>query len=115
MADCHSAPRALFLFQDSEPEPDFKVCSGLLPSHLKGQAYPYSEDGRMPETQKTAWRPRNGSNRRPSREHATSDCGLQKLGTVEAWATVYKLNFPKQYGKLDLYKCRQMFLLILVF
>ena len=115
MADCHSEPRALFLFQDSEPEPDFKVCSGILPSHLMGQPCPYSEDGRMPETHKTAWIPRSGSSRKALKDQAFSGCGLQNLGMVNEWGRVHNLNYPKQFGMFDLYKCRQMFLLILIF
>jgi hypothetical protein len=68
----------------------------------------------MPETHKKAWIPRNGSIRSASEEHAFSGCGLQNLGTVKEWGTVHKLNYPKQFAKFDLYKCRQMFLLIII-
>jgi len=114
MADCHSEPRALFLFQDSDPEPDYRVCSGHIPSHLEGQPCPFSDEGRMPALQDFPVICSYAPNGEPSSLRAASTCGLQFLGALEGWTKNRTLLFPKEFGEHDLYKCRQMFLLILI-
>jgi len=43
-----------------------------------------------------------------------ASCVLQKLGQVDAWAREVPLFIPKELGQKDLYRCKQMFLVLLL-
>ena len=114
MADYHSEPRALFLFQDSDPEPDFRVCSGNVPSQLDGQPCPFSDHGRIPYFQALSATGNDDPGRESSMSPFGSACVLQLLGVLKGWASGHTLLFPLKMSDHDLYKCRMMFLLILI-
>jgi hypothetical protein len=114
MADSCGKPRALFLFPSSNPLPDDEICSGQLPTRLKGKPCPYSDQGRIPfhdpfDTGKSLQMNRED----PSHSEAAS-CSLQNLGMLEDWVKEYPLIFPKGMGHKILYKCRQMFFVIFI-
>jgi hypothetical protein len=114
MAGGHSKPRALFLFMDSEAKPDTEVCSGQFPSHLKGKPCPFSDHGRMPKVTE--------SQGDPEIDHCSTEpeflrahpCMLQKLGQLNQWREEVPLVFQNELAHKILYKCRQMFLLVLL-
>jgi hypothetical protein len=114
MAECHSKPRALFLFMDSEAKPDTEICSGQFPSHLEGKHCPFSDRGRMP-------RYIESGGKRIFRKHSTDpddpnahSCKLQKLGGLDQWREQVPLIVPKEMEQKMLYKCRQMFIVVLL-
>jgi hypothetical protein len=114
MAKCHSEPRALFLFLDEEPKPDTEICSGRFPSHLKGKPCPFSDQGRLPPYIVSRGETTIDINSTDSVIPDTQPCRLQKLGQVDQWRKEVPLIYPKEYAQKMLYKCRQMFMLILL-
>ncbi|OGO17521.1 MAG: hypothetical protein A2Z14_00945 [Chloroflexi bacterium RBG_16_48_8] len=114
MANCHSEPRALFLFMDEEAKTDREICSGQFPSHLKGKPCPFSDRGRIPEYSEFYG---NFVLRKHSMDRENpwvTSCMLQKLGQLDQWEKEVALIFPKELGQKDLYRCRQMFLVLLL-
>lgn len=114
MADSRSKPRALFLFPSSKVIPDDEICSGRFPSSLKGKPCPYSDRGRIPLSDALNdldLSQRDGEEANRSR---TSSCSLQRLGPLEEWVKKYPLIFPEGLGHKMLFKCRQMFFVILL-
>ena len=39
-------------------------------------------------------------------------CAVESLGTLEAWQSSGEVRYPEELGLLKVYKCRQMFLLV---
>jgi hypothetical protein len=114
MANCRSEPRALFLFLDEEPKPDTEICSGQFPSHLKGKPCPFSDHGRLPPYIETHGELLIETNSTDSVFSDAQPCMLQKLGRVDQWREEVPLIFPKDCARKMLYKCRQMFMLVLL-
>ena len=114
MAICHSEPRALFLFMDEEPRTDQEICSGQFPSHLQNKHCPFSDQGHLPRYFEFHGHfiLRKRSLDDPSLWETS--CVLQKLGQVDEWAKEVSLFYPSEYGKKDLYRCKQMFFLLLL-
>jgi hypothetical protein len=113
MAESHSKPRALFLFPDIDPEPDYVVCSGLLPSHLKGQHCPYSDHGNIPLDMEAS-----GLDTRDMQEvyeplAFAPSCIVLYLGRLGDWQGEIPLKYPEEMAHLPLFKCMQMFLLVI--
>ena len=103
-------PRALFLSPDGVLYPDALICSGRFASGLRGRPCPFSEEGRMPRPQRLnlpALRERPEAGRSGD---LAPPCALQQLGKLEAWSE--RLPHPADLGPLRVFKCRQMFLLV---
>lgn len=114
MAESRSEPRALFLFLDMEPKSDTEICSGQFPSHLGGKPCPYSDHGRMPEGYVSSGEfllPEDIEEQPPESLQA---CKLQKLGRVDQWQGDAPLVFPEGFAQEVIYKCRQMFIVMLL-
>lgn len=112
MHDLNGEPRALFLSARGPLYPDSIICSGILPPQLEGRQCPYSDQGRMPYPQplveiETHARPQLGK---------TGDfappCAIEQLGNLATWGENSSLVFPQTFLTLRIYKCRQMFLLV---
>jgi hypothetical protein len=115
MAKCRSRPRALFLFPDTEPKPDIEICSGIFPSHLNGKRCPYSYYGRMPPYIESGSEPIFDTDFTDAAISDHQSCMLQKVGRVDQWQRAVPLKYPEECAQKVLYKCRQMFLLVLMY
>ena len=113
MAESRSKPRALFLFPEIDPKPDSEICSGRYPSHLNLQPCPYSDNGRIPLPLRDEL---------DSRENAIDihdmdsipPCVTQYMGDLEELEGEWVYPHLEVSRGLGVYKCQQMFLLILV-
>jgi hypothetical protein len=114
MAKCRSEPRALFLFMDEEPKPDTEICSGHFPSHLKGKPCPFSDHGRLPPYFESRGELKLETNFTDTVISDAQSCMLQKLGQVDQWRKEVPLMYPEECARKMLYKCRQMFMLVLL-
>jgi hypothetical protein len=106
------APRALFLSQQGMIFSDRSICSGDLPSRLGGQPCLFSDNGRMPYPRpldeiKAEMYPKLGHF-----GDFAPPCAIEQLGTVEAWMEAHNIRYPDVVKPLRLFKCRQMFLLV---
>ena len=106
------APRALFLSPQGMIFSDRFVCSGELPSRLGGQPCVFSDKGRMPSPRPideimTRMHPKLGRV-----GDLAPPCAIEQLGTVEAWMEAHNVCYPDVIKPLRLFKCRQMFLLV---
>jgi hypothetical protein len=106
-------PRALFLFSDGMFLRDDLICSGLFPSHLNGKPCPFADGGKLPKPQplnkvKVSMHPKLGR-----RGDLVPPCVVEGLGPLWAWRRNEGARYPSDLGQLRLYKCRQMFLLVL--
>jgi hypothetical protein len=113
MAESHNKPRALFLFPDMDPEPDYVVCSGLLPSHLKGQACPYSDHGCMPLERGEGETPSSGDHEAGGMLDSVPSCIVLYLGRLRDCKGEEPLRYPEELANMPLFKCKQMFLLVI--
>jgi hypothetical protein len=107
-------PRALFLFHDGIFLRDDLICSGLFPSHLDGKPCPFAEDGRIPQPQpldkaKASMYPKLGRI-----GDLVPPCVVEKLGPLREWRRREGACYPYHLSQLQLYKCRQMFLLVVL-
>ncbi|TET85419.1 MAG: hypothetical protein E3J37_01975 [Anaerolineales bacterium] len=102
-------PQALFLFPDGKLLSDDLVCSGISPSGLEGKPCPFSEGGRMPRPQPIdeASKPRLGQS-----GELVPPCAVEYFGSLDAWQSAGEVRYPEALGSLKVYKCRQMFLLV---
>jgi len=102
-------PRALFLFPDGKLLGDNLVCSGISPSGLEGKYCPFSEGGRMPRP-----KPIDEASKLKLSQFGelAPPCAIEYLGSLEAWQRAGEVRYPKELGSLKVYKCRQMFLLV---
>jgi hypothetical protein len=114
MAGGQGKPRALFLFREDDPQPDRCVCSGEFPSHLGGEQCTYSESGRIPAPIPGASGEAIGEGDVPSLSEGVPPCIVLYLGRVSEWKGGWRLNCPPDLRSHALYKCKQMFLLILL-
>jgi hypothetical protein len=114
MADCHSIPRALFLFPNEEAKPDDEICSGQYPSILNGEPCPYSDSGRIPLFCMIEGESKGNKEKRDTNKKQQASCILQELGRLDQWGKEYPLVFPKVLKHKSLYKCRQMFFVVLL-
>lgn len=102
-------PRALFLFPDGQLLGDDLICSGIFSSGLEGKPCPFSEEGKIPRPQPIdeASKPKLGQ---PG--DLAPPCAVESLGNLEAWPSAGEVRYPEELGSLKVYKCRQMFLLV---
>jgi hypothetical protein len=112
MHDLNDEPRALFLSARGPLYPESIICSGILPSQLEGHPCPYSDKGRMPYPQplveiETYARPQLGQ-----LGDFAPPCAIEQLGHLKAWGENSGLEFPQALATLRIFKCRQMFLLV---
>lgn len=105
-------PRALFPSPNGSMMPDDEICSGLVPAQLRGKPCPYSDRGRMPTPVPID---EFSAQRLPGRG-AVGDlappCAVQHLGRLADWEAEREARYPVELGPLRLFKCRQMFLLV---
>ena len=102
-------PRALFLSPDGKLLGDNLVCSGIFPSGLEGKHCPFSEGGRMPRLKPID----EASNLKLGQSgELTPPCAVESLGSLEAWQRAGEVRYPEEFGSLKMFKCRQMFLLV---
>ncbi|MEW6566623.1 MAG: hypothetical protein AB1449_00360 [Chloroflexota bacterium] len=105
-------PRALFLSPGGLFLPDDQVCSGAIPSQLKGKPCPFSDAGRIPPPvvlDEVSARRGLGVGQAGDR---VPPCALQQLGRLRDWPSDTGLHYPPEIASLWLFKCRQMFLLV---
>jgi hypothetical protein len=105
-------PRALFLFPDGKFLGDDLVCSGIYPSHLGGKPCPFAEEGKMPKP-----RPLDEMRAQLHPElgqvgDSVPPCAVGQLGPLWAWRRNGGVRYPSDLDQLRLFKCRQMFLLV---
>jgi hypothetical protein len=105
-------PRALFLFSEGLFLRDDLICSGLFPSYLDGKPCPFADGGRMPQPQpldevKVSMNPKLGRI-----GDLTPPCVIERLGPLREWLRGEDVRYPSDLGLLELYKCRQMFLVV---
>jgi hypothetical protein len=105
-------PRALFLFPDGTLLRDDLICSGLFPSHLNGKPCPFADEEKMPNPRpldevKVSKHPNLGCV-----GDLVPPCIVGHLGPLQAWRRREGTRYPSDLGSLRLYKCRQMFLLV---
>jgi hypothetical protein len=105
-------PRALFLFHDAMFLRDDLVCSGLFPSHLGGKPCPFADGGRIPQPQpldelKASMVPMLGRI-----GDLVPPCVVEQLGPLREWRKCEGAWYPTDLRQLRLYKCCQMFLLV---
>jgi hypothetical protein len=105
-------PRALFLSQQGMIFSDEYVCSGELPSRLGGQPCLFSDNGRIPspcplDEIKAKMQPKLGRI-----GDLAPPCAIEQLGGLEAWMGAHDVHCPDVMKPLRLFKCRQMFLLV---
>ena len=107
-------PRALFLFPDGMFLRDDLVCSGIFPSHLDGKPCPFADEGKIPKSQpldkvKVSTQPNLGRV-----GDLVPPCIVVQLGPLRAWRRRKGARYPSDLNPLRLYKCRQMFLLVVL-
>lgn len=112
MHDLNDEPRAHFLSAQGQLDPDSIICSGLVPPQLKGHPCPFSDQGRIPHPKplvdiETCARPQLGR----TGEFAPP-CAIEQLGSLAAWGESRGKVFPSDLLTLRVFKCRQMFLLV---
>lgn len=112
MDDPITEARALFLFLDGSVHPDDQICSGAIPPQLKGQPCPYSEGGRMPKPEPISEVSARSAPDRGAVGDLAPPCALRHLGRLADWEGEVTLPYPPPLGPLRLFKCRQMFLLV---
>jgi hypothetical protein len=105
-------PRALFLFPNGKFLHGDLVCSGIYPSRLGGRPCPFSEEGRIPEPQpldeiKAQLKPELGR-----AGDLVPPCAVEQLGPLWTWRRKEGIRYPSDLSSLCLFKCRQMFLLV---
>jgi hypothetical protein len=105
-------PRALFLFPEGMFLRDDLVCSGIFPSHLDGKPCPFADEGKFPKPQpldkvKVSIQPNLGRV-----GDLVPPCIVGQLGPLRAWQRGKGARYPSDLNPLQLYKCRQMFLLV---
>ena len=90
--------RALFLSRHAHLISDHRVCSGDLPARLEGKACPFAVDGRFPRL--------GGED-----GAGLPDCVDREVGRLGDWLTG---GVPEPgYEDLAVFRCLQMFLLVL--
>jgi hypothetical protein len=109
----HGKPRALFLFPDQPPVSDADVCSGGFPSHLEGRHCPFSDEGRFPLFEERFSQAESEREPRLTPIERAPGCVIRDLGPLKAWQGGMQLQYPKSFEDWHLYKCRQMFLLVI--
>jgi hypothetical protein len=107
-------PRALFIFKDGSLLREDEVCSGEFPSSLEGKPCPFSDEGRMPDFVSPDEQIAISNPELRSMEEFIPACTLQRLGTLGSWPGVLQERVPERYQALSLYKCRQMFLFLIL-
>jgi hypothetical protein len=106
-------PRALFLFPEGMFLRDDLVCSGIFPSHLDGKPCPFADEGKIPKPQpldkvKVSIQPNLGRV-----GDLVPSCIVRQLGPLQAWRRGEGARYPSNLSRLRLYKCCQMFLLVM--
>jgi len=105
-------PRALFLFQDGIFLRDDLVCSGIFPSHLDGKPCPFADEGKIPKQQPLGEVKVSMHSNLGRAGDLVPPCIVGQLGPLRAWRRGEGARYPSDLSPLRLYKCRQMFLLV---
>jgi hypothetical protein len=110
----HGKPRAFFLFPSKRAflsEED--ICGGLKIADFGGEACPFSHSGRIPFTPQP--RTKTVSKKGLAMEGPRlPSCGFQEVGSLAEWGREINIAVPEDAAHLPVYKCRQMFLLVVI-
>jgi hypothetical protein len=110
----HGKPRALFLFPSRRAflsEED--ICGGLQIADFGGEACAFSRSGRMLFTPhpRTKTLSENGL---AVEGYQLPSCVIQEVGSLADWGRETYIAVPDHVAHLPVYKCQQMFLLVLL-
>ncbi len=110
----HGKPRALFLFPSKRiflSEED--VCGGLQIDEFYAEACAFSHSGRILYTSQphTKTGSRNGL---AGEKYHLPSCVIQEVGSLADWGRRIDMVIPEHAAHWPVYKCRQMFLLIVL-
>ena len=110
----HGKPRALFLFPSRRAflsEED--ICGGLQIADFGGEACAFSSSGRMLFTPhpRTKTLSENGL---AVEGYQLPSCVIQEVGSLADWGRETDIAVPDHVAHLPVYKCQQMFLLVLL-
>lgn len=105
-------PRALFLLKDGTFLGDDQICSGNYPTRLQGEACPFSVDGRMPSPVRIDEVAQHRAPGLGEEGDWAPPCCLEHLGPLKGWRQARRFSIPKAFEGLRLFKCRQMFFLV---
>jgi hypothetical protein len=110
----HGKPRALFLFPSRRAflsEED--ICGGLQIADFGGEACAFSRSGRMLFTPhpRTKTLSENGL---AVEGYQLPSCVIQEVGSLADWGRETDIAVPDHVAHLPVYKCQQMFLLVLL-
>lgn len=106
-------PRALFLFPDSTPERDDRICSGQRPLLLEGNPCPFSQNGRIPHPLKVKEMYEDETRFPGLPDDLAPPCAINQLGMLAAWEEKLEGANDPSLRSLRLLKCRQMFLFVI--
>jgi hypothetical protein len=110
----HGKPRALFLFPSKRgflSEED--ICGGLQIADFGGETCAFSRSGRILFTPHT--RTKSASNNGLTVEGPRlPSCVIQEVGSLADWGRETDIAVPDHIAHLPVYKCQQMFLLVVL-
>ena len=110
----HGKPRALFLFPSRRAflsEED--ICGGLQIADFGGETCAFSRSGRILFTPHK--RTKTVSNNRLAVEGPQlPSCVIQEVGSLADWGRETDIAVPEHVAHLPVYKCQQMFLLVVL-
>jgi len=110
----HGKPRALFLFHSKRSflnEED--ICGGLHIADFGGEACAFSHSGRMLFTPHSRTKIVSNNGLVVEGPQLPS-CVIQEVGSLADWGRETDIAVPEHVAHLSVYKCRQMFLLVLL-
>lgn len=99
--------KALFIAPDGNIYPDSLICSGVLPSHLKGNPCPFAYNGRMPDPVPLSEDHPTYSSDKGKLGDLCPPCAKQNLSNLGHWQGHGGQEFPEELLPLRLFKCRQ--------
>lgn len=105
-------PRALFLLHNGALVGDAAICSGAYPTRLQGERCPLSDAGRMPPPVRLDEVAVRRTPNLGSVGEWAPPCCIEQLGALRAWRPAEHPTHPVSIEGLRLFKCRQMFMLV---
>lgn len=105
-------PRALFFLPGGALIGDAQICSGNYPTRLRGEPCPFSVNGRMPPPIRVDEVTQRRLPKRGEIGEWAPPCCLEQLGSVKEWRLARLFSIPESFESLRLFKCRQMFFLV---
>ena len=110
----HGKPRALFLFPSKRTYlQEVDICGGLQIADFGGEACPFSLSGRMAQPPHSRTKTASKTQLALEIPHLPT-CVTQKLGSLSDWGRETNVAVPEHVADLPVYKCRQMFLLVII-